>query len=713
MKLSRRCTLQLLAASASFAATSSWARAPLNKGQSLVAAEDQGGSYKIKRLIHSACYYPELWPAEDIDRDIAEMQKLGINTVRMGEFGWSLMEPKEGRISVDFFRLVMDKFHVANIGVVFCTPTATPPVWLTYEHPERLFVNAEGETLIHGARQHASYEHPVVRKACMRVVEACAKAIGNHPALVAWQIDNELKCHIAEDFSKAAIANWHQWLKHRFVTIDALNEAWGTHMWSEHYQSFEQVPAPLKTPFMHNASLSTAYRMFNRERIAEFSDEQCAIIRRYSNAPISHNTNPGFSVNHERLFKNLDFAAFDAYPSSQGWSSLVFRSDMYRAAKPGRPFWLMETSASYNGWLGEHSPAHPEGFLVAEAVLLYGLGSEAFSYWLWRQQRTGVEIAHSAVMSAWFKPGTGYEQVKKVEAARKQLEPLLLASKPQAAEIAITWSDHARAMIETEPFDKSDGFPTNYQGLIEQWHTAVRNQGYFRDVRYAGAELRGLKLLMTPAMPYVSDEFLARVKSFVSDGGIWLIGPGTGTRTAEHAVPVDAGLGKLEALAGVVTEFIFPLTGTGATGTAFNQTFPLTGWCAAVKTVDDQTQVLGKLNAEQAPGASFFTERSFGKGKVVLMSAHPVGDAGKTFLEALIQHYAKEAQVSPPIIVSAGTVVCPRVDQQGRSLWVVVNMDGKGGSLKTPAGTTDALNGQPVTTIELKRYEWRVLKLTV
>ena len=108
---------------------------------------------------HGAAYYPELWPEEDVGRDIAEMKKLGINVVRIGEFAWSKIEPNEGEISLDFFLRVMDKLHAAGIGVVFCTPTATPPIWLTDGHPERLYVNANDEALIHGSRQHASYDH--------------------------------------------------------------------------------------------------------------------------------------------------------------------------------------------------------------------------------------------------------------------------------------------------------------------------------------------------------------------------------------------------------------------------------------------------------------------------------------------------------------------------------------------------------------------------
>lgn len=714
MRTSRRQAIKLMTSAGGLAAAAPY----ISTGalQSTGNHTEASTPYKMSKLIHGVCYYPELWPAEDVDRDITEMKALGINLIRIGEFTWSSMEPEEGKISTRFFRDVMDKFHAAGISVVFCTPTPTPPVWLTHGHPDRLFVNADGERLIHGARQHVSYEHPAVRAACFRIVEAIAKDLGNHPALVAWQIDNELKCHVAEDFSPGAIAAWHKWLKKRFGTIQRLNKEWGTHMWSTYYQSFEQVPAPFKTPFLHSASLSTAYRMFNRESIAEFLDMQCNILRQHSSAPITHNTNPMFSVNHERLFKNLDFASYDGYPTSEQWGALVFRSDMYRAAKPGRPFWFMETSVAHNGWLGNHSTMHPPGFLAAETVLVYALGGEACCYWLWRQQRTGAEISHSAVFSSWYKPSIGYSQVQLVEEARKKLEPLLLESKPVVPEIAVTWSDHARAMIETEPMDRDEEFPSTYQGVVEFWHQLVFDLGYHREVRFEGAALNGLKLLITPAMPYVSEEFLQRVIPFVKEGGIWLIGPGTGTRGREHTVPTTAGLGLLDAVAGVTTEYVFPLTDTGITGQvkagpASGKALNFTGWCAAVKAAHSDTKVLGTLNTELAPGTAFLTERVLGKGKVILLSAHPTGDEGRALLNEMIEGYARELQVASPFEVSEGTVVCPRADKQGNQLWVVINMDGQGGQVKLPRNARDAVTGKPLgsSSLTLDPYGWRAI----
>ncbi|HXQ80259.1 MAG TPA: beta-galactosidase [Opitutaceae bacterium] len=664
------------------------------------------------KLYHGAAYYPELWPETDIDRDIAEMKKLGINVVRIGEFAWARMEPNEGDVSLAFFQRVLDRLHEAQIDVVLCTPTATPPVWLSYGHPERSFVDSEGRVMIHGARQHMSYENEAVRSACWRIVEAEARALGRHPAVVAWQIDNELKCHVGEDYSASAVDDWHKWLAQRYGTIDRLNSAWGTQIWSQHYQRFEQVPAPLRTPFLHNASLSTAYRVFNRERIAEFLDEQCSIIRRYSAAPITTNMNRWFSISVERMSQNLDFVAFDDYPSSDEWRTLMLDVDLFRPAKPGRAFWMLETSSAHNGSIRNYEPVHPPGFLVAEAVSVYASGSQSFCYWLWRQQRTGCELPHSAIESAWYEPGIGYPQVVKVEAARRQLEPLLASTRPAAAQVAVTWSDLGRAMMQTEPIGSREGSEVSYDQALPAWEALLLDMGVHRELRFEGAPLGGLKLLVTPLMPYASPEFLSRVEAFARDGGVWISGPATGMRTGEHTVPTDAGLGAVEKLAGVRTVYSFPVTGSGARGEAFGASAALGGWCSALKAVSPDATAVGQLDSELTPGLAFLTERQLGRGRIVVMAAQPEGPEGRVLLEKIIAHYEDAAGVTERYSVSVGTVVWPRVTEKGDKLWIVVNMDGRGGEVQLPRAAADAISGEriPGDALKLGRYEWRAVR---
>ena len=45
-------------------------------------------------------YYPEHWDEKLWEQDADLMQKSGVKLVRMAEFAWSVMEPKEGKYDV-------------------------------------------------------------------------------------------------------------------------------------------------------------------------------------------------------------------------------------------------------------------------------------------------------------------------------------------------------------------------------------------------------------------------------------------------------------------------------------------------------------------------------------------------------------------------------------------------------------------------------------
>jgi beta-galactosidase len=268
-------------------------------------------------------------------------------------------------------------------------------------------------------------------------------------------------------------------------------------------------------------------------------------------------------------------------------------------------------------------------------------------------------------------------------------------------------------MLETEPLGNNRTYTVDHRQIIRQWHGRVCELGLHRDIRFEGLGLDGLRLLITPAMPAVSEAFLGRVRAFVDRGGIWIAGPLTGTRTLEHTVPTDAGLGPLDALAGVETVFSFPVTGTGSEGEFGGHRAPLAGWCSAFRCKDSAARIVGRLDSPQAPGLGFIVERRRGKGAVVLLGAEPQGDAGEALLRALIDHYARQAGVTERYEVSPGTLVCPRVGAGGRRSWVVVNMDGKGGRLTIPSGARDARTGRGVAPgrAEIEPYGYRVYSL--
>ena len=614
------------------------------------------------------------------------------------------MEPSIDKISLDFFVEVINKLYTNGISTIFCTPTAAAPIWVTHKHPERLYVDTNGVRMIHGSRQHCCTNNSFFRERVRIIVKAIAEEIGNLDGLIGWQTDNEFKCHVAECMCETCKVEWHLWLEKKYGSISVLNNAWGTEVFSQKYETFEQVPQPFPTPFMHNASLSTAYRMFSREKIVEFQDEQINIIRKYSASPITHNACRWFKVDNEELFKNLDFASFDNYPDSKNYEQMILDYDLWRNVKKDKPFWVMETSPSHNGSLRHYHSPHSNGYLVVEAVAAYALGAEGFSFWLWKQQRTGSELPHGSILSAWGKPTVGYENVLKANEARKLLEKILFNTQICQAEVAITYSDKARAYFFTEQLENLD-----YKSLMDDWYKRILNLGVNRDLVFEGAELDGYKILFTPFMPYVSHEYLERATEFVENGGTWIIGPLTGGRTGEHTNHTNAALGSIESVAGVETVFSCPLSGTDTFGSAFGITSELQLWSNIFKT--NGAKEMGTIFSGLTPGLSFITENIVGTGKIVLLGSMPQGENGDLMLRVMITHYVKECGIKMCSDVSEGTIIVPR-EGDGFKVWIIINMDGKGGCVTLPATCIDEITGEELRCciLEIGCFEYRVVR---
>jgi beta-galactosidase len=49
------------------------------------------------------------------------------------------------------------------MAVIFCTPTATPPAWLTSKYPEVLNADINGALIHHRERRHYNYNSSVYR----------------------------------------------------------------------------------------------------------------------------------------------------------------------------------------------------------------------------------------------------------------------------------------------------------------------------------------------------------------------------------------------------------------------------------------------------------------------------------------------------------------------------------------------------------------------
>lgn len=227
-----------------------------------------------------AYYYPEHWPEEQWERDLAKIAEMGFEFTHFAEFAWAQLEPEEGVYDFAWLDRAVAMAAKYDIKVIMCTSTATPPVWLVRKHPDILITREDGTKMDHGARQHASFSNEFYRDYSQKLIAELAKRYGRDERIIGWQLDNEPRSTV--DYSEDALKRFRIWLKDKYQTIEALNEAWGTNFWSVVYSDFSEINLPKHSQWGMNLYHRLDHGRFADYETASFLDEQARTIRQYA-----------------------------------------------------------------------------------------------------------------------------------------------------------------------------------------------------------------------------------------------------------------------------------------------------------------------------------------------------------------------------------------------------------------------------------------------
>lgn len=137
-------------------------------------------------------YYPELIDENEWSTDLTRMRNAGLGVIRMLDFAWTAIEPAEGAYTWDWLDRFLELAHSNKFEVILCTPTATAPAWLVRQYPQIMVVLAESGRREFGGRRDVSVCSAIYRDYAVRLAADLGKRYGNHPAVIGWQIDNEL-----------------------------------------------------------------------------------------------------------------------------------------------------------------------------------------------------------------------------------------------------------------------------------------------------------------------------------------------------------------------------------------------------------------------------------------------------------------------------------------------------------------------------------------
>jgi beta-galactosidase len=186
-------------------------------------------------LLFGGDYNPEQWTPEVWRDDVRLMRRAGVNLVTVGVFSWARIEPTPGERDLAWLDEVIDLLHGAGVGVDLATPTASPPPWLGVRFPETLPVDADGVRLVAGSRNQFAPASAVYREHARAITADLVARYARHPGVVMWHVGNEFG---QVDHGDEAARDFRAWLRDRYGTVEALNDAWGTAVWSQHYADF-------------------------------------------------------------------------------------------------------------------------------------------------------------------------------------------------------------------------------------------------------------------------------------------------------------------------------------------------------------------------------------------------------------------------------------------------------------------------------------------
>lgn len=675
-----------------------------------------------KNLVLGVCYYPEHWPQELWREDLLRMKENGITVVRIGEFAWSIVEKTEGEFDYCFFDSFLDLAEEVGMQVIFGTPTATPPAWLTEKYPEVLNANIEGTLYRHGARRHYNYNSKKYQELSARIVTKFAEHYAKRSCVIGWQIDNEINCELAVFYSQSDTLAFRTFLKEKYQTLDALNAAWGTVFWNQTYTAWEEIFVPRKTIGVAvNPHQVLDYTRFISESARRFVHMQSEIVRSYIKEDDFITTNGIFNNvdNHKMTEESLDFLTYDSYPNfafcldayksedkglrDRNWSRNLAE---VRSASPA--FGIMEQQSGANGWNTHmEAPTPRPGQLTLWTMQSIGHGADFVSYFRWRTCTFGTEIYWHGILDYSGRENRRLREVRQVYSHLQKMQEI--AGAKYQAQVGIIRD-----------------YDNIWDAQLDVWHNRVEWQSQMAlfdacqvshtpfDYLYLDTEREGLleqmqtyKVLFYPHATILTKAQAELLSAYVQAGGILVFGCRSAYKDEHGHCVMEKLPGVLAKLTGAdVLEYSFippdtPEIEIDWNGKILKASVFIDELCAD----GDEAKLEASYSSEYFAGQGALVSNAYGKGKVYYYGTAWNRESALVFLEQLGVCNPYAALLELP----EDCELCVR-EKNGKNYYFILNYSSEERTIELHESLKNMYTDEKVSgTYKMKGYETLVL----
>ena len=673
---------------------------PAVSGQGFDMLKWNGGKF-----VYGVDYYPEAWPESQWPQDAEMMQAAGINFVRVGEFAWVKFEPEEGTFNFAWLDRALKVLNAHGIRAVIGTPTAAPPAWLYAKYPDIAAMDESGVRYRFGSRRNYCLHNPHFLAATRAIVRALAEHYKDNPAVLGWQIDNEVGD--PDCYDPLCLRAFQDWCRAKYKTLDALNRAWGTVFWGHTYSAWSEVPMPWNTLFgAHNPSLALDYNRFFSDSTRDYVKLQADILREISpDRAITTNEMGMFDhIDYSELNRVIDFVAWDNYPmirqEPDNFYSTGLSHDLMRGSKNQQAYMVMEQEGGLPGWQTFWSHQDAPAYYRLWAYQTVAHGADGVCYFRWRTSRYGTEQYWQGVLDQDSYPNARYQIVKQTGKELEQLTPALTGSRP-VSQVAILVSPDSRWAFHIQPLT-----PTfNYNRQLLRYYSSFRRAGQDVDVVFPTDTFAGYKILVAPSLFVVDPELAAKLAQFVEGGGTLILTYRSGVKD-EHNVFTDLTLpGPLAKLAGIAIHDYDPETTQKQEFIGQDGTHYPAGVWFDILTPTTATAVATYGESYYA-GKAAATLNHAGRGNVFYVGSEP---NGPEFYDRLAGEAVSMAGVARAPRIPEGVEMMVR-QKAGKKVIFLLNFTGKAQTVALGEKTRDALTGESVPEdVAIKPLDARVL----
>jgi len=618
------------------------------------------------KLLYGGDYNPEQWPESVWLEDVRLMRAAGVNMVSVGIFSWAKLQPAEQRFDFGWLDRVMNLLAENRISVCLATATASPPPWLSKNYPEVLPVTADGVTLQVGSRQQYSPSSRVYKKFAAALVRKLAQRYRQHPALVAWHINNEYACHLHECHGADSTRAFRDWLRAKYRTLAALNAAWGTAFWSQGYGEWDEILTPRRAPYHSNPTQCLDFKRFTSDAFLSLHRMEAAILRAATpHIPVTTNFMGFFKpLDYRAWAPELDFVAWDSYPDPLDEVNSRHEAsaghDLMRSLKPDRPFVLMEQATSAVNWRPVNFPKRP-GLMRLQSLQVLARGGDGVMFFQWRASKAGAEKFHSGLVPHGpAAQSRVFAEVSALGAELKRLAPVAGSLVHNRVAIAFDW--HAWWAVELESKPGKIDYPAGVR-VFHRWFYE-RNIGV--DFVHPGASLAAYDLVVAPALYLLPAKSAANLTAFVARGGTLLATYFSGIVDENEQVVTGGYPARLRQVLGLWVEEWAPYPEGRKNGVRFGgRRAGCDHWCDLLHL--DGAKAIATYTGDFFAGRPAVTRHAHGRGAAYYLATR-LDAAG---LDLLLDRVVLEAKVQPVLRTPAGVEATRRTSRRDQFLFLL------------------------------------------